>query len=200
MIALDHRTAQVVDVSARVIAFAACAALWWIWVTLALSATISIASSTRLDVSPGALLAGAAVVATVLVGIGLVLTHVLFAYAHIWSSAALLVVVAHRRAVVRGVVRVVVVTMFIVGSVTAVVALFVAYWIGLAQSIALVVFTADHIESVTFEATIDAATALGAAFGRMYLSLLILFVGVRAPYVALKRSWPRVSAAATSLE
>ena len=193
------RVGLLTDMVARAVAIAACAAFWWIWLTVDLTVVLAIAGSTKkLDVSPSVVVAVLALLTIVLLIGGLLLVQPIFARAHAAAMALTAFLERHHRAIaasIRDVSILLLKTILVVAAVVAAVGIYVQ---ALAWAMTLMVMTADQLDSMPVELGPDAITPWLAAFGRMYVAIGLLSTCLALPYVLVKRGMPRPRAPASA--
>src|SRR3954470_16234083 len=188
MLTIQMRTRDdILDLVARAIAVSACALFWWGWLTIGLGIVGSAPGSTKVDASPAIVLAVAAVAATGVFAAGLFITQWLFGVARGRAMAALSYLLAHRRAIVRAVIGVVVALALIFGGVTAFLGVVYLYGFGLSTSATLAVQTAERIDRLVFDLSFEAGIQWAAAFARIYAAVLIVSLGVAAIALGIPR-------------
>ena len=182
------------DVLARAIAIAACAAFWWLWLTIVLAVILAIAGSTkRLDVSPSIIVAGLALLAILLLIGGLLVIQPVFALAHATAMAHMAFVERRRRSIAASIGRTLIWLLkasVVVGLVVASIGLYGGtLWAGMA----LTVMTAEQLERLPMELGPDAIVPWIVTFARMYIAVGLLAACVAVGYVLVTRGMPRLS-------
>ena len=186
---LSRRTSadRLLDTAARGIAFATVALFWWIWLTAWLGVVVSVFGSRSIDASPAALLAGAAVAATILLGIGLLLMHLLFNTAQTWARRSLVFVRERWRAVAKAIGWTIVAIAACFAALAGIAALVGAYAFGLTTSGTLLLQAAEQVNTLDDTAPVAWLTGSGSALVRTYLALAILAVEIGVAYVGGRR-------------
>ena len=193
------RVGSFTDIVARAVAIAACAAFWWIWLSVDLAVILAIAGSTKkLDVSPSVVLAVLALLTIMLLIGGLILVPPIFARAHTAAMALIAFLQRHHRAIaasIRDVSILLLKTILVVATAVAASGIYVG---ALGWAMTLMVMTADELEGMPVELGPDAITSWLVAFARMYLATGLLATCLAVLYVLVKRGMPRLRAPASS--
>jgi hypothetical protein len=176
-------SARRTDFVARGLAFAAVALFWWIWLTVWLAVLVSVAGSRSLDASPAAVLAGAAVAATILLVVGLFLMNALFATTHRRAAVALAYLGAHWRQAAKAVLAIGGVLLLMFGGLMGFVAVLYGYGFALWSSMQLTIQAAEEIGVLAPDLSLDGVSGVAAAFVRMYLALTIVLSCIALPYL-----------------
>ena len=184
------------DIVARAMAITACAAFWWLWLTLDIGVVLAIAGSTRkMDVSPSVIVAALALLTIVLVIGGLFAIQPVFARAYTVAMALLTFLLRHRRAIAASLWRISVSVLkwsLIVGGVVVGIG---AYVQALMWGMALTVMTADQLGSVPTELAPDAIPVWVETFARMYVAIGLFAICIAVIYLPAKRGRRRLRAA-----
>jgi hypothetical protein len=175
----DRRT----DFVARGIALAAVALFWWIWLTVWLGVLVAVAGSRSLDASPAAVLAGAAVAATILLALGLFLMNALFTITHTRAGVALAYLGAHWRQAAKAVLVIGGLLLLMFGGLMGFVAVLYGYAFALWSSMQLTIQAAEQVGVLTPDLSLDSATAVAAAFTRTYVAVAIVVACIAVPYL-----------------
>ena len=171
--------------ASRAIALATCAILAWTWFSFWTASVVAVAS--RIDASGSAILAGAAVAATVLIGIGVFLAHLLYDGTCRIAAVMLGGIGAHWRPIVETIGTVVLAAVVAFGGLAAIAAILYGYAFAFTASAGLVTSSADVVGGLTPELTADSAGAMLIAFARTYLAGTIIAASAWTPYVIARR-------------
>jgi len=185
VVAIDRVSrAQVAsDLAARTIAFASCALFSWVWLSVWLSIILGIAGSRSIDASPAAILAGAALTATVVLAIGLFLMQMLFGIARDVAARAILLVRAYWRRAIRAVLITAGTIVGAFGLVGAIAGVIYGTGFAIGSSFDLILATAEQIEALPLDYTVGSAIALARAFAQIYVATAVFAVLLAIPYV-----------------
>jgi len=187
---------KLADIASRGIAFAIVALFWWLWLSLWLGIVVSVAGSRSVDASPAALLAGAGIAATALVGLGLAFMNLLFGAAREQALRFLLFCGAYWRDVAAAVATIVLIIVGCMGGLAALAAVICGYGAALSSAIALVLEAADLVNTFGGDLTAESLVPIGIAFTRMYAGLALVVGLAAVSYVGgrwiLRRAEPSV--------
>ena len=184
------------DMIARALAIAACAAFWWLWVTLDVGVVLAIAGSTKkMDVSPSVIVAALALLTIVLVIGGLFAIQHVFAPAYRIAMTAMTFLLRHRRGIAASVWRIsfsVLKWSLVLGGVAVGVW---AYGQALMWAMALTVMTADQLGSVPTELGPDAIPVWVETFARMYVAIALFATCIAVIYLPARRGMSKLGPA-----
>ena len=178
---------RLADIAARGIAYLAVALFWWIWLTVSLGLVLAVAESRSLDASPTAVLAGAAVAATILFAVGLFLMNAVFTVTHTRAGVAVAYLAAHWRkvAAVPLVIAAVLVVMF--GMLFGFAAILYGYAFAAWSSMQLTIQAAEQIQLLAPNLSFDAATSVVGAFVRVYVAATIVAGSIALTYLSVRQ-------------